>query len=366
MRIVLVLKPYAVEVYSKEGDTHTLVGIEEGTRIETESVEEYEKRMIFICKGLCTDMRASPFFKAIAKKVEGIDVVLCAPWCVYEVLQVEKDFGKQVKIEKSQLDAMKVSKQDESLHLVESYISNILLNGYSVESIKDQIAQIVQFQYVHIYARASFVVPLIKMMESVFHTHAVACLSVYGLTEQIALSSKDTCPDEMRIILEEESIDIAYIAKGVHVVHTFVPDSYMQLEDMIASKLSADHVVVERLLQSRYESNLTTATTPPGIPQQITDKNAKKLWPDLDPATKHIVDMCISEHAEKVLSSIRNSIDCVSAEYTKDFISVRIYCVSKRIAAAYGNEVALRIHSDPYVSMKIHVTAETTRVIEIF
>lgn len=356
MRIVLVLKPYAIEVYSHENDVYTLVGIERGTRIENESTADYEKRMIFICKDLCSDMRASPFFKEVAKKVEGIDIILCAPWCTYDVVQVEKDLGKHTKIDQSLITSMRVRKEEENMHVVESYTSNILLNGYSVPEITGQFADTVQFQYIHIYASKTFALPLIKMMESVFHTHKVTLSSLYGLTEKMVALREKKYAHELRIILEEESIDVSYISDGMHVVNAFVPHSYKQLEESVSEKLSANEDVVSEILQSRYDSAESVAV----------DKNAKKLWPDLDEETKRIVDTAINESVEKVLQSIRNCIDTISAEYTKDFISVHIYCMHKRLAAAFGHELALKIHTDSYIIMKIHVTAETITVENIF
>lgn len=357
MRIVLVLKPYAIEVYSHENAVYTLVGIERGTRIENESITDYEKRMIFICKDLCTDMRASPFFKEIAKKVEGIDVVLCAPWCTYDVVQVEKDLGKHTKIDQNLITSMRVRKEEENMYVVESYTSNILLNGYSVPEITGQFADTVQFQYIHIYASKTFAVPLIKMLESVFHTHKVTLSSLYGLTEKLVAAREKKYAHELRVILEEESIDVSYISEGMHVVNAFVPYSYKHLEDEISLRLSASEEVVSEILQSRYETVESVSTV---------DKNAKKLWPDLDVETKGIVEAAINESVEKVLQSIRNCIDTISAEYTKDFISVHIFCLHKRLAAAFGHELALKIHTDPYIIMKIHVTAETITVENIF
>ena len=355
MKIVLVIKPYAIEVYSQENDVYTLVGVEQGTRIETESISDYEKRMIFICKDLCTDMKASPFFKAIAKKVDGIDIVLCAPWCIYDVVQVEKDFGKITRIDQDLINTMRIRKEEPNIYLVESYTSNILLNGYSVSEINGQHAQTVQFQYIHIYAQTSFAEPLIKMLESVFHTHKVSLMSLYGLTEKLGTTKDKKYTHEMRIILEEESVDISYISEGMHVVNTFIPHSYIQLENAIAEKLSASHDIVGQILKSRYESG-----------ENIVDKNAKKLWPDLDENTKSIVNTLISENVEKVLKSIRDCIDIISAEYTKDFISVHVHCLHKHLVAAYGQELALKIHTDPYIVMKVHVTAETVTVDSIF
>lgn len=355
MRIVLVLKPYAIEVYSLENEVYTLVGIEQGTRIEGESLSDYEKRMIFICKDLCTDMRASPFFKAVAKKVEGIDIVLCAPWCTYDVVHIEKQFDKPIKIDQSLINSMRVRKDEENMYVVESYISNTMLNGYTVFEVTGQTAETVQFQHVHIYANKSFAVPLLKMMENVFHTHKVNLISLYGLTEKAAASRVAKYSHEMRIILEEESVDVSYISEGMHVVNTFVPHSYKHLEEAIATKLSAHEDVVAEILQSRYESA-----------ESIVDKNAKKLWPDLDPDTKNLVDKAIAESVETVLKSIRDCIDTISAEYTKDFISVHIYCLHKRLADAYGHELALKLRSDPYITMKMHITAETITVENIF
>lgn len=359
MRIVLVLKPYAIEVYSYENSIHTLVGIENTTRIEDERMSDYEKRMIFVCKDLCSDMRASPFFKAIAKKVDSIDIILCSPWCTYEVLQVKKDLEKPTKIDSGLLESMYVRKSQEDVCVIESYTSNILLNGYTVTEIKGQTAQSIQFQYVHVYGNRSFTSGLVKAIESVFHTHKVTLSSIYGLTEKIAAIREQKSPHEMRIILEEESIDISYVADGLHVVNMFVPYSYKQLEDDIAMKLSADHSVICEMLQSRYESTNQEFG-------RVVSKNSKKLWPDLDIQTKKIVDACIQKSTESILKSIRDCIDTITAEYIKDSIVVRIYCLHRHLVSAYGEELGLKIHTDPYITMKIHIAAEAVYVENIF
>lgn len=355
MRIVLVLKPYAIEVYSQENAIYTLVGIEQATRIPEESISDYEKRMVFICKDLCSDMRASPFFKAVAHKVEGIDIVLSAPWCTYDVVHVEKTFDKPTKIDQNLLQSMRIRKEDEEIQLVESYTSNILLNGYAVPAVLGQTAKTVQFQHIHIYAQKSFAASLLKMAESIFHTHKIILISLYGLVEKAVSQKESTVTHLMRIILEEESIDVSYISEGMHVVNTFITHSYKNLEENIARKLSANHDVVSEILQSRHDAL-----------EHTLDKNAKKLWPDLDEETKHLVDVAIAENIEVVLKSIRDCIDTIEAEYTKDFISIQIFCVHKRLAAAYGYELAEKLKNDPYINMKLHIAAETITVETIF
>lgn len=359
MRIVLVIKPYAIEVYSLEHSMHTLIGVEEATRIEDENNFDYEKRIIFICKGLCSDMRESSYFKEIAKKVEGIDIILCAPWCVYDAVQVEKDFGKPIRVDQNLITSMNVRKEKDDIQVIESYTSNIQLNGYPVTTISGQMAQTVQFQHIHIYSHKPFVSSMIKMLESVFHTHKVSMSSLYGLTEKMSALREKTYNHELRIIVEEESIDVSYISEGMHVVNAFVPHSYKQLENTIACSLSASPEIVNQILKSRYETLMGTADKNIG-------KNAKKLWPDLDNQTKELVDTSILESIDEVVKSIRDCVDTINAEYTKDSVSVHVYCLNKQITEAYGYELALKVHEDPYIIMKIHVSPDPVTVKNIF
>ncbi|MES2623248.1 MAG: hypothetical protein V4576_02450 [Patescibacteria group bacterium] len=358
MRITLVLKPYAIEVYSYENSVYTLVGIEETTRIQEESLSDYEKRMIFVCKDLCSDMRASPFFKAVAKKVEGIDIILCAPWCVYDVMQVEKDLEKPTRIEESQLNAMRVKKAEDDVYIVESYTSNILLNGYSVQKVEGQMAEHIQFQYVHIYANKSFATALLKAIESVFHTHKVVLTSVYGLVERMTSSEKKLAY-ELRVIIEEESVDIAYTADGLHIVNTFVPYSYKHLEEAICQKLAANPEMVTSILESRYQTMQSGILLAPG-------KSAKKLWPDLDQATKDIVNVLVAESIDQVIKSIRDCVDSIGIEYTKDFVAIRIFCLDQALLSLYGNELSDHIKNDAYIGMKIRIAEEPISITHIF
>ena len=359
MRIVLVLKPYSIEVYSHEDGVYTLMSVEQSTRIENESLSDYEKRMVFVCKQLCTEIRASSFFTQVSKKIKSIEVVLCAPWCTYDVVQVEKDLGKKTKITNAVLTSLFVKKDEKECHVVESYTSNILLNGYKVQSIEDQTAQLVQFQYVHVYAKESFIAPLRKTLETIFHTHEVAIVSIYGLVNTLAQQKTDTHTSELHVIIEEESVDISYVADGLHVVNIFVPHSYMQIEHDIAKDLVAHASVVQEILLSRGESREQQDVL-------SVDKNAKKLWPDLHEDAKKIIDTHMAKGIEKVVQYIRNCADTIEMEYLKNATLLMVYCVSKKLTTTYGRELAEAIATDPYVQMKIHPTLTKESVKTIF
>ncbi len=359
MRIVLVLKPYAIEVYTRENNTYTLRHVESATRIDGELVSEYEKRMVFVCKKLATDIRLSSFFKETSRTLKGVDVVLSSPWCTYDVVQVEKDFGKKTKITDTVLKSMFLKKDEKDLYVVESYTSNILLNGYKVPAIDNQIAETVAFQYVHVYAKTSFITPLIHVLESIFHTHKVFLTSIYGLTEFVSHMRVSSGVSEIQIILEEESVDVSYIYDGLHVVNMFVPYSYAEAEHDIAMNLSAHNDVVQDILISRGESMQQRATT------QV-DKNAKKLWPDLDAQVKEIVNTSISNSLEKIVQHVRDCIDTIDIEYIKSSTRVQVYCVNKNLVLSYGIELAHKIATDPYITMKVHSVIDDDSVISLF
>lgn len=363
MRIVLVLKPYAIEVYTRENDIYTLISVERTSQIEDESLSDYEKRMVFVCKDICKEMKASTYFKEVAHTVKGVDIVLSSPWCMYDVMHVEKDLGKQMKVTDAMIKSMFVKKDEKQFYIVESYASNILLNGYKVKKVQGQVAETIEFQYVHVYAQASFATSLIKTMESIFHTHKVSLTSIYGLIEYVSSHRTEKKVSEIQIILEEESIDISYTYDGLHVVNMFIPCSYAQIENAIAMKLATDHEVVQQILVSRNEVAQQDVVVDANT---SVNKNAKKLWPDLDPEVKKIVDLAVQENTEKILKYIRDCIDTIDTDYLKNTSSLYVYGVNKNIISAYGIELAKQIVADPYISMKIPLVLETDAITSIF
>lgn len=360
MRIVLVLKPYAIEVYTREQDIYTLVSIEQTTQIEQESLVDYEKRMIFVCKDMCNEIRSSAYFKEIASRVKGIDIVLSSPWCTYDVMHIEKDFGKKTKITENVLKSMFVKKDEKELYIVESYMSHVLLNGYVVENMTEQLAQTVEFQYVHVYARESFASSLIKTMESIFHTHQIFLTSIYGLVSYISKQHPAKHASEIQIILEEESLDISYIHNGLRVVNMFIPHSYIQAEHDVAMKLSTNSTVIRQVLVSKGQCLQQDSSV------RNVNKNAKKLWPDLDDNVKQIINQTVDEHMEKIIKNIRDCVDSIDSEYLKHTTSLYIYGVNQDIVYSYGLELAKKISEDPYISMKILLHTDVDSVTSIF
>lgn len=358
MRIVLVLKPYAIEVYSREADVYTLISIEQNTRIEGESLHDYEKRMIFVCKDMCMDMYASVYYKTIAHKVKGVDVVLSAPWCTYEVVHVEKDLGKKTKITQALATSLCVKKDQKDLRLIDSYTSHMLLNGYTVSAIVGQHAQYIQLQYVHVYAQESFVSLLMRSLETIFHTHTVSLTSVYGLVEYVSQKRNPHKGSEIKIILEEESMDVSYVHEGSHVTSMFIPYGQHHMDYDIAMRLSADISVTQDILKSRAECMQGEKTT--------INKNAKNIWPDLDASTKQIIDKGVSEHMDKIIQHIRDCVDSIGVEFLKTSSRITIYGVHTYITSVYGKELAEKISADPYISMKIPLYIEKDSIISIF
>lgn len=359
MRIVLVLKPYSIEVYSRENNLYTLIGVDKTSHIQDESILDYEKRMIFVCKKLCTEMRASSFFKSNALKLKGIDVVLSSPWCTYDVVQVEKEFEKKTKITNEIIESMFVKKDEKDLCVVESYISNVSLNGYKVKSIDNKTADSIQFQYVHIYAKDSFIKSLTKTLESIFNIHKILITSIYGLTEYVSKMRSVQPVSELQVIVEDESVNVSYLHDGLHVVNMFIPHGYLQLEHSLAMSLSSNVTVAEDILISRGEC----------LKQKdkiSIDKNAKKIWPDLDDNVKEKINILVADNLEKIIKYIRNCIDKIDLEYIKSSTCVNVYCVNKKITMSYGLELFNKIVSDQYIIMKINPSENTEPVQSLF
>ena len=183
---------------------------------------------------------------------------------------------------------------------------------------------------------------------------------MYGLIEKKVITRDQTHTHELRIILEDESVDISYISEGVTIVNIFVPHSYVHIKDAIALKLASNHAMVDEVLKSRNEYNLQLAAN------ISIHKNVKKIWQDLDTQTKTLVDSTMHEHLEKTLKSIRDCIDAIATEQTKDFIYVHVFCINKKMSTAYGEELAVCIQNDPYIITKIHIIPGAITVDTIF
>ncbi len=358
MRIVLVVKPYDIEVYSEENGIHTYVCTEPLSYIENEVVLEYEQRMIFMFKEMCTEMREHDFFKKNARNITSIDLILCAPWCTYEAMHIEKKFDRPTNITNQLIQSLRVAKNVADIEVVESNISQILLNGYTVSHIGGQTVETIDLQYLVVYAKSSFLQKLRKTAESIFHIHKIEISSLYThVQKQVAQMILPTT-NELRIILEEDSIDITYLSHGQNTLNFFIPYSYSHLENTLQEMLGTAGTTVSDMLISRT-TTLHNIDTP-------ASKNAKHIWPDLSEDIKHKVEKVLMDSIEIMLGHIRNCIDAIDKEFLKESTSICVYGLNKKIISAYGYELATHTLEDGYISSRVQLSTNTVFVKKIF
>lgn len=358
MRIVLVVKPYDIEVYSEKEGVHTFVCLEPMSHIENEEVAAYESRMVFVFKEMCTEMREHDFFKKNARDIESIDLILCAPWCTYEAMHIEKSFDRPTKITNELIQSLHVTKNVPGVEIVESTISQISLNGYAVDAVRGQLASSVDVQYLAVYAKQAFLQQLKKTAENIFHIHKIQISSVYTHVQKEALKVTLPTTNELRIILEEESIDISYYTHGQNMLNFFIPYSYTHVEEALQNVLHTDSSTVAEILVSR-----TATTHSLDIP---ASRNSKHLWPDLDTETKKKVESVLAQSIETILGHIRNSLDAVDKEFLKESTSICVYGLNKKIVGACGYELATKTLEDGYISSRIQLSTGTVFVKKIF
>lgn len=334
-----VIKPYAIEVYSDENQKKTLLGTEHITRITDENPKAYEERMIFVCKELAQDA------KKHVKGISTVEVILSYPWCTYEHIDLKKELPTGTLVTHKLIDSLKLQKVDENLALLESSTTHILLNGYAVPDIIGQKAKEIEMQVLNIYTKASFLNSLKKTVETIFHTHKVYISSVYTY----ALKGKNE--NGLMFTLEEESIDISYIAEGKIILNVFIPTSYIALEQNLMGILDADEKTVRDILVSRavYDEAGTEDAGPK------VSKSMKHLWPDLHADVKKQIDSVLVEHYSLIMKYVYTMIDQVKTEHIFKNELIRVCALTNSLAKAYGFALAEHIRKDAYVEQLMRV-----------
>ena len=68
MQIVFLIKPYSVDMYSYKDDSYNLLGTQAVSFIENEKNNDYENRVIYVCKDICQDYINTDIYKKTKSK----------------------------------------------------------------------------------------------------------------------------------------------------------------------------------------------------------------------------------------------------------------------------------------------------------
>lgn len=344
MMLSFVIKPYAIEVYSGDDQDKVLLGTELMTRILDEPTQEYEQRMIFVCKELAQDA------KKHVKGISSVEVILSYPWCTYEHVDIQKELPEHTVITPKLLDSLRIQKTDPVISLLESSVIHVLLNGYTVPQILGQRAKQIEMQVLNVYTKTSCHSGLQKVMETIFHTHDVRITSIYSH------ALREARGNGLLVTLEEESVDISYCIDGKIALNVFIPTSYSNLEQNLMSILNADADTIRSILMSRaLHEELSANPVDETVKTKSIAKTMQHLWPDLHPDVQKQINDILEDHYSHIMKYIYTMIDQLKHEYTFSKEKVRICALNKRLAKAYGFALARHIQHDGYIEQTMHI-----------
>ncbi len=343
MKIFFVIKPYAINMYSLENDTYSFIGTQDITHIENEKNEDYENRMIYVCKDLSHDFVNTNIYKENKKKINSIVIILTNPWCVYEVLNLEKDFDKEQVIDKTFMDNVLIHKDVENTYILKNNIYNISINGYDVKSISGQKAHHIHLQYLSIYGSKNFLNKLSVLIEKYFHLHNIEIDSVYSYINDNLREGEN----QLKIIIEDQGIDISYIYQNKNIANYFIHYSGFQLKNKLKELLHVDDNILNKILQSKICSSKCENN------QLVYDKSLNNIWPDLDGGIKDKINQYIDKALNDITKEIKVFIDEIGNEYIGRDTKINIYCIDEN---SYNN-IGLILHdflkNDQYILDKL-------------
>ena len=183
-----------------------------------------------------------------------------------------------------------------------------------------------------------------------FHPKGVHVSSVYAYS--LAVRPKNG----LFLLLEEESVDISYVSDGKVVLHVFIPNSYLYLEDSLKSALDIDSKTVQSILASR--ANLASV--------QQGKKTMKNMWPDLSIEIQQKVNAIVDEHYAVVMKYVYTLIDQVKTERHFDTEEIRVCALNAVLASVYGYSLAKLIKDDAYIKTVMKVSDENVYIDYLF
>lgn len=351
MQIVFLIKPYAINMYSFKDDTYTLLGTQKISHIENESHSDYENRTIYVCKDICQDFINTDIYKQNKRNITNIKAILTNPWCVYEIINLEKEFDRNQVIDQKLIDKMIVHKESENLQSIKNDIFNIALNGYNVSDINNQVARFLHLQYLSIYGSTNFLNKLKNTLDTIFHLHNIEIDSIYSHINTINKENKEL--NELRLVIEDQSLDISYIHNGKIVSTLFIPCGCVNIKTKIKESLHIDDIILDKILKSKSIFLNKTDETIVNY-----DKSLNNIWPDLSENVKNKIDQQININLEFMKIQIRNFIDSIDMEFVSKDVKINIYSLDENSLYTLGLILSDNLKQDTYMLGKL-LTLET-------
>ncbi len=339
MQIVFLIRPYAISMYSFDNDTYTILGTQKFSHILDESHDDYENRVVFVCKDICQDFIKTDIFKNNHKNIKDIKVILTNPWSIYEIINLEKDFEKDQTIDQRMIEKMIVHKQHDNLSLVKNDIFNISLNGYSVKSLNNQKARFLHLQYLSIFSSTNFLNKLQNTLETIFHLHNIKIDSIYSYVNELNRDNKES--NELRIIIEDQSIDLIYVHGGRIVSTLFIPCGCVNVKTKIKEALHIDDIMLDKILKSK------------SLNVNKLEKSLDNIWPDLNSEVQEKINIQINLNLEFMKIQIRNFVDSIDMENIVKDVKINIYTLDEDAYYTLGLILADNFKNDVYMMSKL-------------
>jgi hypothetical protein len=358
MQIVFLIKPHSVNMYSFKDETYNLLGIQEISKIEKESNTEYENRTIYVIKDICQDFLNTDVYKKNKNIIKNIKVILTNPWCLYEIMNLEKNLDKSQKINQDFIDKLIIHKEVDDISILKNSIYNVSLNGYNVQNISGQIAQNIHIQYLSIYTSTNFLNRLKNTLDTIFHLHNIEIDSVYSYINENHKAKESI--NQLKIIIEDKGIDLSYIYQGKNIATLFIKSGYANVKDKLMQVLHIDTVVLNKILKSKsvnISENKTLFTY---------EKNMSNIWLDLDENTKTKINDTIDIEIESIKKDIRTFIDSVENELISKDTAIDIFCLDENSFFTEGLILADSIKKDAYILSKFLTTEANVFTKKIF
>jgi hypothetical protein len=337
-------------MYSYRDNLYTLLGTQNISTIENEAHTDYENRMIYVCKDICQDFVNNEIFKKEKKNIKNIKVILTNPWCIYEIMNLEKSFDKSEKITQDLVGKMMIHKDSKNMSILKNSISNIALNGYNVQNINNQLANKIHLQYISVYSSTNFLEKIKNTLETIFHLHFIEIDSVYSHINENHKDEKTE--NQLKIIIEDQGLDLSYIYHNQNIASFFTPCGGLIIKNKIKEILHIDNILLEKILKSK-SVNLNKNN-----PNFIYEKTLDNIWPDLDNSVKIKIEETIKNELEIVKKNIRAFIDSIENQFIVKDVNINIYSLDEVGLNTMGLILGNSIKDDIYILGKL-LTSES-------
>ncbi|MBC7981901.1 hypothetical protein H7X65_02380, partial [Candidatus Parcubacteria bacterium] len=293
----------------------------------------------------CQDFVATDIYTKNKKNIKDIKVILTNPWCIYEIMNLEKNLDKPQKINQRFIDQLIVHKESENVSILKNSIFNIALNGYNVLKVADQVASSIHLQYLSIYSSTNFLARLKNIFDTIFHLHAIEIDSIYSYINENHRDEKSE--NQLKIIIEDQGLDLSYVYQNKNIATLFVKSGYLHIKDRLKESLHIDDTILDKILKSK-SLNMAVDKT-----KMTYDKNLSNIWLDLDEETRVKIDETLNQELGNIETQIRDFVDNIDTELIQKDVNVNLYCIDEGVLFSTGLILAGSIKNDAYILDKL-------------